>query len=30
MTRVYNDETGMVYQLEWEASTGFAPVQEVK
>jgi hypothetical protein len=30
MTRVYNDETGMVYQLEWDASTGFAPVQEVK
>jgi hypothetical protein len=28
--RAYNDETGASYLLEWDASTGFAPVQEVK
>lgn len=30
MIRVYNDESKATYQLEWDAATGFAPVQEIK
>lgn len=28
--RAYNDQTGVLYQREWEASTGFTPWVEVK